>query len=292
MSRIQKKNGVTILALVITIVIMLLLAGVVLQMAMGENGLVAKSTQAKAKQAKAELYENAKISFLNLKTKALAENQPEPQAEKVLEEPEFLNKYDISGENIVDKHGNVLESKENLINTQNKYKGKVNMQIIASDISLESKIKEIYIFIRKENPDFIINNLNFYNNDKFFDSDSKNTSYEYQLNSLYLFSKLFLRDMIKNQKGNILNTLSVDFYNKNLLNADYLGLESYLKELTRYVNKTIKKEKLNVGFYSLLLKNRKDLNSVAKYSLKKINSKNADIKLNMLYKIYKMFNKE
>lgn len=182
--------------------------------------------------------------------------------------------------------------KENLINTQNKYKGKVNMQIIASDISLESKIKEIYIFIRKENPDFIINNLNFYNNDKFFDSDSKNTSYEYQLNSLYLFSKLFLRDMIKNQKGNILNTLSVDFYNKNLLNADYLGLESYLKELTRYVNKTIKKEKLNVGFHSLLLKNRKDLNSVAKYSLKKINSKNADIKLNMLYKIYKMFNKE
>lgn len=182
--------------------------------------------------------------------------------------------------------------KESLINTQNKYKGKVNMQIIASDISLESKIKEIYIFIRKENPDFIINNLNFYNNDKFFDSDSKNTSYEYQLNSLYLFSKLFLRDMIKNQKGNILNTLSVDFYNKNVLNADYLGLESYLKELTRYVNKTIKKEKLNVGFYSLLLKNRKDLNCVAKYSLKKINSKNADIKLNMLYKIYKMFNKE
>lgn len=182
--------------------------------------------------------------------------------------------------------------KENLINTQNKYKGKVNMQIIASDISLESKIKEIYIFIRKENPDFIINNLNFYNNDKFFDSDSKNTSYEYQLNSLYLFSKLFLRDMIKNQKGNILNTLSVDFYNKNVLNADYLGLESYLKELTRYVNKTIKKEKLNIGFHSLLLKNRKDLNSVAKYSLKKINSKNADIKLNMLYKIYKMFNKE
>ena len=117
MSRIQKKNGVTILALVITIVIMLLLAGVVLQMAMGENGLVAKSTQAKAKQAKAELYENAKISFLNLKTKALAENQPEPQAEKVLEEPEFLNKYNISGENIVDKHGNVIESKENLINT-------------------------------------------------------------------------------------------------------------------------------------------------------------------------------
>lgn len=182
--------------------------------------------------------------------------------------------------------------KENLINIQNKYKGKVNMQIIATDISLESKIKEIYIFIRKEKPEFIINNLSFYNNDKFFDNDTKETNYEYQLNCLYLFSKLFLRDMIKNNSGVILNTISVDFYNRNLLNADYLGLEMYLKELTRYVNQTIKKEKLNIRFLSLLLKNKKDLNSIAKYSLKKINSKNTDIKLNFLYKLYKMFNKE
>ncbi len=182
--------------------------------------------------------------------------------------------------------------KENLINIQNKYKGKVNMQIIATDISLESKIKEIYIFIRKEKPEFIINNLSFYNNDKFFDNDTKETNYEYQLNCLYLFSKLFLRDMIKNNNGVILNTISVDFYNRNLLNADYLALEMYLKELTRYVNQTIKKEKLNIRFLSLLLKNKKDLNSIAKYSLKKINSKNDDIKLNFLYKLYKMFNKE
>ena len=182
--------------------------------------------------------------------------------------------------------------KENLINIQNKYKNKVNMQIIASDIISESKIKELYIFIRKENPEFIINNLTFYNNDKFFDNDTKETNYEYQLNCLYLFSKLFLRDMIKNNNGVILNTISVDFYNRNLLNADYLGLEMYLKELTRYVNQTIKKEKLNIRFLSLLLKNKKDLNSIAKYSLKKINSKNTDIKLNFLYKLYKMFNKE
>ena len=146
--------------------------------------------------------------------------------------------------------------KENLINIQNKYKGKVNMQIIATDISLESKIKEIYIFIRKEKPEFIINNLTFYNNDKFFDNDTKETNYEYQLNCLYLFSKLFLRDMIKNNNGVILNTISVDFYNRNFLNADYLGLEMYLKELTRYVNQTIKKEKLNIRFLSLLLKNK------------------------------------
>ena len=54
MKKIQKKKGVTILALVITIIIMLLLAGVVIQMAVGDNGLIAKVNQSKIEQAKAE----------------------------------------------------------------------------------------------------------------------------------------------------------------------------------------------------------------------------------------------
>ena len=41
------KKGITLIALVITIVIMLLLAGVAIQMSLGENGIIAKSAQAK-----------------------------------------------------------------------------------------------------------------------------------------------------------------------------------------------------------------------------------------------------
>ena len=52
---------------------MLLLAGVAIQMSLGENGIIAKSVQAKKEQAKAELYEVAKMEYLNLKTKALEE---------------------------------------------------------------------------------------------------------------------------------------------------------------------------------------------------------------------------
>ena len=54
-NKLNKRKGITLLALVITIVIMLLLAGVAIQMTMGENGLIAKSNQAKKEQAKAEL---------------------------------------------------------------------------------------------------------------------------------------------------------------------------------------------------------------------------------------------
>ena len=45
----KDKNEITLLALVITIIIMLLLAGVAIQMAIGENGLIAKSNPLKLK---------------------------------------------------------------------------------------------------------------------------------------------------------------------------------------------------------------------------------------------------
>lgn len=112
----KKKRGVTLLALVITIVIMLLLAAIVIQMALGENGLVAKSIQARKKQAKAELYETVKLSYINLKSKALENGQPVPETHLALSTIEFRDRYDIVGNNVVDKKGTVVDTKENLLN--------------------------------------------------------------------------------------------------------------------------------------------------------------------------------
>ena len=112
----KKKNAITLLALVITIVIMLLLAGVAIQMTMGENGLIAKSKEAQKAQAKAELYDTAKLSYANLKAKSLEDGQPSPQAELALSTTEFTNKYNIVGDDITDKKGNVIETKANVLN--------------------------------------------------------------------------------------------------------------------------------------------------------------------------------
>ena len=117
MGSTKEKNGITLLALVITIVIMLLLAGVALQMTMGENGLIGKSVQAQKAQAKAELYDTAKLSYTNLKAKALENGEANPQAELALSTTEFTNKYNIVGDDITDKKGNAIDTKENLINT-------------------------------------------------------------------------------------------------------------------------------------------------------------------------------
>ena len=119
----KKKNAITLLALVITIVIMLLLAGVAIQMTMGENGLIAKSVQAQKEQAKAELYDTAKLSYTSLNAKALENGQPSPQAELALSTTEFRDRYDIVGDNITDKKGTVIDTKENVLNVISGLKG-------------------------------------------------------------------------------------------------------------------------------------------------------------------------
>ena len=47
MNKVQMRKGVTLLALVITIIVMILLAAVTIQMTLGENGLVNKANTAK-----------------------------------------------------------------------------------------------------------------------------------------------------------------------------------------------------------------------------------------------------
>ena len=123
MKKRKKKNAITLLALVITIVIMLLLAGVAIQMTMGENGLIAKSVQAQKEQAKAELYDTAKLSYTSLNARALENGQPSPQAELALSTTEFTNKYNVVGDDITDKKGTVIDTKANVLNVISGLKG-------------------------------------------------------------------------------------------------------------------------------------------------------------------------
>ena len=110
------KKGITLLALVITIVIMLLLAGITLQMAIGENGLVAKSEQAKKEQAKTELYDTVKSSYAALSLRAIRNDKDKPSVEEVFNTADFTDRYNIVGDNITDKKGTVIDTKENVLN--------------------------------------------------------------------------------------------------------------------------------------------------------------------------------
>ena len=64
MKGLQKKKGITLIALVITIVIMLLLAAISIQMALGENGLIVKASKAKKESQQAETKERLQTMVL------------------------------------------------------------------------------------------------------------------------------------------------------------------------------------------------------------------------------------
>lgn len=64
----QMKNnkGITLIALVITIIVLLILAGVSIAMLTGDNGLLTKAREAKTKSATAEAEEAVKIALATI----------------------------------------------------------------------------------------------------------------------------------------------------------------------------------------------------------------------------------
>ena len=63
-NKIQKENGITLIALVVTIVVLLILAGVSINMVLGNNGLIAKAKDAKNKTEKDQI--NTETGMNNL----------------------------------------------------------------------------------------------------------------------------------------------------------------------------------------------------------------------------------
>ena len=135
MLNMKKKNAITLLALVLTIVILLLLAAIAIQMTLGENGLIAKSTQAQKEQAKAELYDTEKQSYTRLSLQAVENKMPKPDVEEVLTTEEFTAKYNVVGGNITDKKGTVIDTKEAVLDM-------LKIKYIVPTSELEEEVEE------------------------------------------------------------------------------------------------------------------------------------------------------
>ena len=60
----ERNNGITLIALVITIIVLLILAGVTIASITGENGILSKATKARDNNAKASAEERVKTEVL------------------------------------------------------------------------------------------------------------------------------------------------------------------------------------------------------------------------------------
>ena len=62
MEKLNEKNGITLIALVITIIVLLILAGVSIAMLTGENGILTQAQNAKNQTEEAEIKERIKLA--------------------------------------------------------------------------------------------------------------------------------------------------------------------------------------------------------------------------------------
>ena len=67
----KDKNGITLVALVITIIVLLILAGVSIALVVGDNGIISRSTQAKNDSVISQEIEQIELAYTSAKTKNL-----------------------------------------------------------------------------------------------------------------------------------------------------------------------------------------------------------------------------
>ena len=96
MKRMTKKDakGITLIALVITIVVLIILAGVVIMLSLGNNGIFNRAKQAKEEYKLAQAREELEIEILNVQTKILEEKARTATLEDLLNTLD-KNKYEI-----------------------------------------------------------------------------------------------------------------------------------------------------------------------------------------------------
>ncbi|MCI8273676.1 MAG: hypothetical protein HFJ55_06315, partial [Clostridia bacterium] len=66
--KVVEKRGITLIALVVTIIVLLILAGTSIAMLTGENGIISQAQNAKYNSAKAEIEEKIKLAVTASRT--------------------------------------------------------------------------------------------------------------------------------------------------------------------------------------------------------------------------------
>lgn len=99
----EYREGITLIALVVTIIILLILASVAIQLAFGEQGLIKKSKDGEKLNTYAELIERSKAEIASISIGKVIDGDTSFSFSEVYSLPFFVNNYDIVGNDIVKK---------------------------------------------------------------------------------------------------------------------------------------------------------------------------------------------
>ena len=152
---------------------------------------------------------------------------------------------------------------------------KTNVEIVCLDVSKEENCYKL--FEEHRDIDVLVNNAGFGLFGHFFETDLNKEINMINTNiiAVHILTKLYVQEMIKKDKGHILNVASIAGFMVGPLMSTYYATKNYVISLSRAINKELKKRKSNVKI-SVLCPGpvKTEFNDVAgvKFSMKSLTS--------------------
>lgn len=116
------------------------------------------------------------------------------------------------------------------------------IKYIAMDLTIEENCYKLYEETKNEDIDILVNNAGFGYVGKFIDEPIERAINMAKLNSIavHILFSLFLQDMVKKNKGKILNVSSISGFMPGPNMATYFATKSYIYRLTQSVQQELK----------------------------------------------------
>ncbi len=141
----------------------------------------------------------------------------------------------------------VSRNKEKLLELQKEVK--TNTKLVVADLSDESKLKDIYVLCKNDDIDVFVNNAGFGLFGEFTETDINKEMEMLDVNvkAVHILTKYFLKEMVKKDKGYILNVSSAaSFGPGGPLMATYYATKGYVTKLTMGIYEELRRKKSNV----------------------------------------------
>ncbi len=141
----------------------------------------------------------------------------------------------------------VARSEDKLDHIQNELKNKVNVKTEVMDLSIKENVYKLYEKYSGK-IDLLINNAGYGLCDYFSKIDLDNELNMINLNvvAVHMLTKLFLKDFISKDEGQILNVASLAAFEPGPLMATYYSTKSYVYNLTMAIYEELKQKKSHV----------------------------------------------
>ena len=150
-----------------------------------------------------------------------------------------------------------------------------NVEIISMDLSKSDNCIKLYNMVK--DIDILINNAGFGLFGEFSetDLDKELEMIDTNIKALHILTKLYLKDMIKNNKGKILNVASIAGFMPGPLLDTYYASKNYVLRLSQSIKEELRRNKSNVSISVLCpgpVKTNFDNIAGVKFSLKGMDS--------------------